>query len=69
MAEVVEVNDEGNLVLPRRAIGKVQPHTRYTVESYAPILSLPSCLTKRCAGSRCTTDGAMPRRGDLQPRG
>lgn len=40
MSEVVEVNDDGSLVLPRKAIGSAQPHTRYLVEAHGASITL-----------------------------
>lgn len=32
MARIIEVDDEGNIMLPRDIIGKARPHTRYEVD-------------------------------------
>ncbi|MDO8585475.1 MAG: hypothetical protein Q7T82_00365 [Armatimonadota bacterium] len=40
MGEMVEVNDEGNLVLPQKTIGSVDPHTRYVVEFHGKSITL-----------------------------
>ena len=31
MSEIIEVDDEGNLVLPRKLLGSPNPHARYAV--------------------------------------
>jgi hypothetical protein len=32
MARVIEVDDEGNILVPREIIGRAKPHTRYEVD-------------------------------------
>jgi hypothetical protein len=56
MSKIVEVNDEGELTLPRDVLGSAQPHARYEVDANGALVVLHLIDSQEPFWSTATAD-------------